>query len=356
MCHKNNCTFLFIVLFTSLLGITHVGLCCDVDNDGIADPTSYVQEDDGSWTWRSIKSSDSTLNILNSYGSVNGVPVPAKWYGSTHGDAYAFVDLQTFYWHAYSPVSVDDKLNFGAANVSYLGGGDYNGDGIADLGKFLNRCNAIKKCIKDTSRGNFAFNGLNGGLNQAFIGVTTGTGLFGGAKFPVWYMDADNDGDDDICYAKRRANKCLDNCSAKCREFQAICKDVQTSDQVYSRKLGKIYNRPLSIRRVGAADDFVLWRKVGNTTELSIINSSSGAKTVTVINSLGTVLTAPYLDATEDQIGVANSGTLLVYNPSDDSTTTLSVPSSGTPVSCRNNLNGPGEATLVTTKNSCNFN
>ena len=154
-------------------------------------------------------------------------------------------------------------------------------------------------------------------------------------------MDADNDGDDDICFAQYINN----------RNFRVICKDVQSNTKIATRNIGKFYNKPLSLKRAGQADQIVLWKKVGNSTKITMV-SASGQKTNATVSATGKMLSGDWLGTGSQQIGIANGGVLTIFNPLSSTVSTTAIPS-GIAFDCSNNLNGPGEAKIVTSSNIC---
>ena len=316
---------------------------CDVDLDGIDDPTAYEQQPDGSWTWRSILSSDSSTMTVADFGASTSYPAPGRYFGSGTPEVYGHVDSQ-FFWTVRIPGGGIDMLNFGRIDVSYMASRDFDGNGVADLAKFLNRCNKLKLgCKRKRVRGNFLINESTG--TDSFVDPVTDTGLFGRGLSAIFSMDANADGSDDICYTS--------SLRKKPKNFKVICKDVLTRSKVYSTRIGRLFNTPLSLKRAGSSDYIVLWKERKKTAETKItIIDPSGNKTNFTMPAVGKVIVGDWLGTGSQQVGVAVGGVLNIYEPIGAAFSSMLIPA-GTPIDCDNNFNGPGEAVIMTSRNAC---
>ena len=316
---------------------------CDVDLDGIDDPTAYEQQPDGTWIWRSILSTDNSTMMATNFGSATSYPAPGRYLGAGTPELYGHVD-SLFFWTVLKPDMEIDQLNFGRVDVSYMASRDYDGNGVTDLAKFLNRCNKLKvSCKRKRVRGNFLVNISDG--TDTFINPVTNTGLFGGGLDAHFVMDANADGRDDVCYAK--------SLKKQPKNFKVICKDVSTQKKVRSNKIGRLFNNPLSLKRAGSSDYIVLWKEKKKTveTKLTIIDPSGGKTNVTM-PAVGKVIVGDWLGLGSQQVGVAVGGVLNIYEPIGGAMSSMLIPA-GTPIDCDNNFNGPGEEVILTSRNVC---
>lgn len=331
---------MILVLFLALSMAPINTWACDVDNDGIDDPTTY---DSSTFTWRSKLSTDnSTREVV--YGEVGAFPMPGNFLGDSMSSYYSYV-APNFFWKIYiDSMDQDEDLNFGRTDASYLGSHDYNGDGIADAAKVINRCNKVRaSCHSNRARFNILYNEVS--ATDAFSDISPlVSGFFGKGLSPLFVMDANNDGSEDICFAKTKRNNR--------RRFRAYCKDVATMSIIEKFNIGKLYNRPLSAT-VSGADLAVIWRTVRRTasTKITLIDVN-GNKTSVTLPTDGTVIIGDWLGTGSDQVGVATGGVLTVYNPLNQATSSMLIPT-GDPVDCNNNIYGRAADKIITTRNAC---
>lgn len=332
---------LLLLLACALYGVPV--MACDVDSDGIDDPTAVETLADGSYTWRSIRSTDGAIEELSNFGQAGDLPIPGNYLGSEVQSLYGFVDPQ-FFWTVRTPLGDNSELNFGRSAISYLGSRDYNGDGVADLAKFLTRCNQLtRKCFRRRIDGNFAIVATDG--VRAFMDPITATGRFGGGLSPLFAMDANGDDTDEICYAEpiRR----------KPRDFRIRCRDVQASSIVSTKRIGKLFNVPRGLRVPGGVDTLALLKSMKKKSQTKIdFLFGDGSKKALTVDSVGTVLVGDYLGLGYDQIGIAEGESLTVLDPETEAVQIQAIPV-GLAVDCSHNLRGSPERRVLTSKNVC---
>ena len=243
------------------------------------------------------------------------------------------------------------RLNFGITKARYYASQDWNGDGITDLAKFLTPCESIKRsCLNRTTTGNFFINSTDGSTTLSASQGSTATGLFGKSGFALLAIDADHDGDDDICYLKHQKKSP--------KTFTAICKDVVSSGKILKRKIGKFRAQPLKIS-VNNRDRMLLWRtkaKKGET-KITLIDLANGEKSTATINAIldssnSKPTVGDWLGTGSQQIGIANNGTLHIYDPLTQTSTTQAIPV-GTALDCSNNLTATSSSVFLHSRNIC---
>ena len=332
--------YLIAVLLSFFL-IVSTGFCCDFDNDSIDDPTTY---NSSTQAWKAKLSGDDSTLTINSFGAQSALPVPGYYLGNSSPAFFAYID-PNFFWKIYlAEDNIDGSLNFGRVDASYLGGHDYNGDGVTDAVKVINRCRKLKKsCHKNKARFNILYNIPN--ADDAFSDISPlVSSFFGKGASPLFVMDVNLDQKDDICFAKPlRKNK---------KNFRAICQDVASQAILDKFKLGKIYNLPLSANILGR-DQVVTWktRKSSADTLITIINPTGG-KSNHIVPSDGEVLIGDWLGIGSEQIGVATGGVLTVLNPITATISSILIPD-GNPIDCNNNIYGNAARVFLNSRNVC---
>lgn len=316
---------------------------CDLDGDGIDDPTTYQDDGLGSYTWQSLMSSDHSTKIVNSFGQTNQFPVPANYLGESEPANYAYIDT-SFFWKLLLPPSEEfSGLNFGRADASYLAGHDFNGDGYDDAAKIIDRCTKFRKnCLRRRAFLNVVFNSVED--ERPFADVSLTIGFFGNALSPVFVMDANNDGRDNLCIGKPLKKKR--------KIFKFRCYDIETEAVVQTFKTGRLHNLPLSAN-INGADVAVLWKAQNRKgrTQIRLIDAN-GNTTTAYIDVTGTVLVGDWLGTGSDQVGVASNRQLHVFNTLTSDKTVISLPS-GTPIDCNNNLYGRAASKYIKSRNVC---
>lgn len=341
-------------LYTTLLMLPlYAALACDYDGDGIDDPTAIETQANGTWLWRSNLSTGG-ISSLSSFGNTSAIAKsPGYYFGNTMPAVYGFIGLGPigipWEWN----VPNGDSLPFGATgNISYMSGGDFNGDGTSDLVKFENRCNKLKRsCYRKKTRGNFYLNNTDGTNTFLPQQAATETSLLGGGLDPIFFADVDADGDTDICFARSRKRAA--------KTFQAKCWSVPDSANglaaavVFKKKIGRIFSTPVSLKRKNSADYIVIHRtrKKKGVTKLRIY-PPIGSPIKTKLPLTGKVITGDWIGNGSEQVGVVANGNISYYDPVTNSTGAIAIPA-GDPVDCRNNLAGPDELRVANTKNIC---
>ena len=319
-------------LILVLLLIPYLTFASDFDRDGIDDVASIEQQENGSWNWTWIKSSDGTTGTLNGFGQDGSFPCVGEYDGAA-GIEPCHIDTQYFWNIRLSDETVDAEHNFGRLNPSYMPGHDFDGDGDSDTAKMPSQCSKAKQsCYRKRVRVNGALNtresesgGNNEGLDKPFQGsVPTFTGLFGSRFSCIGGFDIDGDSDHDICVMDKRG-KNPKIMTLKCKDARALTKTANV-------RLGKVFNCPLRLVTSDDADSVVVWRASTKTGITSIrIVAPDGTKTTAEINAVGKVITADWLDdmSSTQQIGVVADGIITIYNPVDESISTATAPGSG---------------------------
>lgn len=338
---------LLVVLLISINAFS-----CDFDGDNISDPTTYNYN---TMTWQYLSSNSNALVTVNSFGNTFGTTapylVPGQFLGSTMTDMPAFVNIDGELNIKISNTFTDINSPFTRADVSYMGSHDFDGDGYTDSLKLTNRCsNLNKNCYKQSGRFTFFINEIDSFTpNNPFSGSTgLNTSFIGSPLSALFVMDANNDGKDDICYAKPLAKKK----KAKRKIFRAFCHDALTENFITKFKLGKIFNLPLSINFAGK-DHAVLYKKRGkkNDTLVTLIDTSGNAVNHS-INAIGDVVIGDYLGVGYQQVAVATNGVLTILDPITNNMSFLNI-GLGTAIDCNNNHYGKVATTFVKTKNVC---
>ena len=326
----------------SLLLATASSFACDFDQDNIDDPLTY---DESTLTWRANLSGSSSDLVVPAFGEPGGFLAPANYLGPNNPTMLGFIS-SNFFWNIRIPDgTIDRSLNFGRSDASYLSGHDFNGDGLADTVKIINRCSRIRKrCSRNDARFNILYNNVVG--NDVFANLQPlVSGFFGKGLSPLFVIDANNDGRDDVCYARNlRRNK---------KQFRAFCRDVATQELTGRFRIGRVFNLPLAAK-IDGQDQVILWkyRRRRADTRITVI-SVNGAKKSFFIPSGGTVVVGDWLGTGSDQIGVSTDGVLTIYNTLNGSISTMPVPA-GQSLDCKNNISGIAAERFLTTRNSCN--
>jgi|GEM_PF-3700625 len=340
-----------ISLILLMIMVSIPTFACDIDGDGIDDPTS-VDMSTGSWVWSSYLSSTSSVVTKSGLGMAGSFPVAGKYFNSTQ-DVFGVVNANAF-WSFVQPTTPVPSgsiytlgFPYGRVDANYLGGRDYDGDGIDDATKFINRCNKLKRsCYSKRTRPNVLLNIVSGGVPFSNLGGTFSAGFFGSGLAPIMSADIDNDGDDDICWAKDNINKP--------KTFKLICKDVLSDSKIFSRKIGRLFSKVYSLEINGAGDFFFSYKKRNAFGDTKIfLYDTVGNKSVHFIPVQGDIVTGDYLGTGSEQIGIATGGTLTIFDPITQALAgSLPMPA-GTPIDCSNTLNGPSEAKTYTSRNIC---
>ena len=330
---------LLFLIVLSLVAFSFNASACDYDGDGIDDIATY---DSSNNIWRIKKSSDDSIMEVN-FGENGAFPVPGYYLGTSNPAYPAFVSSD-FFWKVFIDPVINEKLNFGRVDASYLGGHDFNGDGITDPVKLINRCSRLSSvCHENSTRFNVLYNNING--NETFYNLSPlVSGFFGKGLSPLYFMDANNDGKDDVCIAQnRRANKTL---------FTGICRDFDSKAVVARYRIGRLFNRPLAVNILGESYTLI-WKRIKKTAETKVVLiSKSNERTRKTLPSDGKVIVGDWLGTGSDQVGLATGGILTIFNPLDSSVTSRLMPA-GEAVACKNNLSGRAGNKYLTTKNSC---
>jgi len=337
--------FLSVLAF-SLTGLHAPAFACDLDGDGVDDLLTYQPSGSGSLNWTAFLSAGGTLTKLG-FGDNGSFPAPGDYY-SLGVDGLGVVNPVNFFWSILRPDDDVDKLNFGIVGVSFMPSRNWNGDGITDLAKFLNRCTKLtRRCSRRTVTGNFLLNDTDGATTFHPEPVTA-TGTFGRGLWALFAMDADSDGDDDVCFARHRR--------PKPRTFRVICKDVRSLEVILKLRIGRLFQAPLSIRLAGK-DNILLWKKKAGATRVKIIDPSTGTKSVFDIPALpdeapGKPLVGDWLSTGSQQVGIVSGGVLQVLNTLTNTIVPTAIPA-GVLVDCSNNLNSSESIKFFTTRNVC---
>ena len=318
-----------LVLF--LMVIPCLAFANDFDADGIDDVASIEQQENGSWNWTWINSSNGMTSTLNGFGQTESFPCSGQYDGAV-GTEPCHIDSQ-YFWTVRLSDDTDASLNFGRLNPSYMPGHDFDGDGDDDLAKMPSQCSKAKQsCYRKRVRVNGALNvresqddGNDMGVDEPFQGTApTFTGLFGSRFSCIGGFDIDGDSDHDICVMDKRG-KNPKIMTLKCKDARALTKTANV-------RLGKVFNCPLRLVTSDDADSVVVWRASTKTGVTSVrIVAPDGTKTTAEINAVGKVITADWLDdmSSTQQIGVVADGTITIYNPVDESISTATAPGSG---------------------------
>ena len=343
--------FNFLVfLLSSLLFLATAGTAtaCDFDGDG-TDDTFSVREENGLLTYEVFLSGGGSLTETG-FSPLTAVPAPGTYYTSTEA-TFGYVDIDTFFWIIKRPDMTADQLNFGITNVSYMPGQDWNGDGITDLGKFLNRCGTRLKgrCARGPVTGNFLFNGTDG--SETFVNASTGTGFYGKGGSDIFAADADNDGNDDVCFTlPLRRNP---------RIFQIKCKSPVTDATVFKKRVGRIFESPFAVQ-VNGVTNIVTWkqRKRRNGVLLFLHDTQTKRRRKVPLDNVP-VNAAPMRPLVGDwqglgsqQIAFPGTDGVRLYNPADSALSDISFPA-GTPYDCRTTLLGDEDKATFTSRNVC---
>ena len=336
----------FTLVFT--LGLvflltTASSFACDFDQDNIDDPLTY---DESSLTWRANLSGSGTQLVVPAFGTPGGHLAPANYLGANNPTMLGFVN-DNFFWNIRIPDgTTDSSLNFGRSDASYISGYDFNGDGLDDTVKVINRCSRLRqRCSRNDARFNILYNNVNG--NDVFANLQPlVSGFFGKGLSPIFIIDANNDGKHDVCYARNlRRDK---------RKFRVFCEDVATQERTGRFQIGRLHNIPLSIN-INNQDQVVLWRTRNrrSDTKIRLVDVNGNRKTF-VIPSDGKVVVGDWLGTGSEQVGVSTGGFLTIYNTLDGQITTIPVPA-GESLDCKNNLSGIAAERFLNTRNSCDI-
>lgn len=329
--------FLLLILFSAPV------LACDFDGDLIDDILTY---DSSTFTWRVKLSTDHSTFEYSNFGSEGALPVPGN-YVSGENTLFAYIPTNYFWTFSNGETIFNQLPAYGRVDASYLGGHDFNGDRITDAAKMINRCGVLKaNCHRSrNTRFNVLYNLNQDGQpfagDSAIIPVNAGRGLS-----PLFSIDANNDGRDDVCYGvPKRKNKKI---------FRGICKDVMTSTVVQKFNIGKIFNLPLSAK-VNGKNLLVSWktRRKKADTKIWLVSPEAGVETQQfIIPSDGTIVIGDWLGTGSDQIAAATGGIFTVLNPLDSNISQMLMPA-GSPLDCNNNVYGIASETYLKTRNVC---
>ena len=162
----------------------------DFDGDGLSDLT-YVASSGANLTWSAESSAGSGEQLGSTFGLANARPVIAHWLDSSTaslGVIQLAGDGRTFVWKILLENGLISQQNFGRSGDVYLGGADFDGDGIADGAIVRNSGKSLEWYVRlnmfsDRTEKRFKF-GVNGDrvLFLSIDGRQDWAAVFGKAK------------------------------------------------------------------------------------------------------------------------------------------------------------------------------
>lgn len=335
----------FVVTFLLTGFVSSSVYACDFDGDGIDDPAAISVQEDETWNWTANLSTGGTKTETG-FGDATTLSQAAGYYFNNTMAEFGIIEAD----YDWMLPNGDRNPAFGATGVTFGPGHDFDGDGVSDAVKFEHRCNRLtRRCYKNKARANMTIN-LTDGTN-AFTSVGfTKTHLFGSALTPMLIADGDGDGISETCTTKPlRRNR---------RLFKAICMQYGAGENdpssiVHRRRVTRVFNNLLALKVDGQADGFVSYKTRNRKGDTRFwVYPASGPRIIVVIDQVGEVLVGDWLGIGSQQVGVVADGNIYYRDPFSETEGIIAIPE-GNPVDCYNHLEGPGESTLLTSKNVC---